>query len=84
LFYVWASLNCDPHICASWNSLDDRYVIPCPVIVWDESLVSFCLCCPQTPILPISASQIVRIIGLSHCAQPELIFFKYLLPLIFK
>jgi hypothetical protein len=57
-----------------WN---DRLMPPCLAFFsdWDGGLTNyFCLHCPGKVILPISASQVARITGVSHGAGQSLIF----------
>jgi hypothetical protein len=59
------------------HSLDGRCVLPCPTFYWafywDGVSCTFCPDWPQTAILPISASWVVRISGLSHLAWNSLL-----------
>jgi hypothetical protein len=71
--YVRVSLDGDPSICTSLHSWDDRHVSPRPVIGWNGVSHSFCPGQPQTKTCPISVSQVARITGLSHCAQPKVL-----------
>jgi hypothetical protein len=50
-------------------SWEDRLLPLCPIIGWDGVLQTFGPGWPQTVMLPFSASQVARIIGLSYNAQ---------------
>jgi hypothetical protein len=65
---VWNHL-----ISASWVIWDDRQVPPYPAVGWDGGLTNYLPGLTSNPILPISASQVGRIAGVSHCA-PKLLF----------
>jgi hypothetical protein len=58
--YAQAELDCDYLMYAS------SVVIMTSFMDWDRVLWTFCPSWPQTAILPISASPVARIIGLSH------------------
>jgi hypothetical protein len=51
---------------ASCHSWVDRDMSACSAICWDSVLWTVCAGWPQTLILPILASQVARIAGLSH------------------
>jgi hypothetical protein len=61
-------------ISASWVVWDDKCKPPCPTIDWHGVSWTFCPGCPQTATLPISASQLARIIGKSHWHPAKYIF----------
>jgi hypothetical protein len=61
-------------ISASLLVWDDRHELLLPAIGWDRVSRALCLGWPWTAILPISASQVVRIIGLP--APSLIIIFK--------
>jgi hypothetical protein len=57
---------------------DDRCVLLCPPIVWNEVLVNFCPGCPQTVIISTSVFQVCRIAGVSHqCLTNSYQFFEF-------
>jgi hypothetical protein len=62
LLYAQADLDCNPPICDSLYSWDDRRVLLHSAIDWDGVSWTFCLGWPQTSVL-LSASQVA---GLSH------------------
>jgi hypothetical protein len=67
-YKLFAQASLEPwSSCSQLFVWDDRCVSPlCPVIGWDWVLKTICSGWPQTVILPISASQVARITGLSH------------------
>jgi hypothetical protein len=75
LLYTWAGLDQDPPIFASQNSRDDRCRPPHLVIGWNGMSQTFGMGWHQTAVLLISASQVGRITGMSHCACPFLCTF---------
>jgi hypothetical protein len=60
--YNQADLNYSPPICASQNSWGTGMY---SAMGWNRVPLTFCLDSPQTIILPISASQVIRIKGMS-------------------
>jgi hypothetical protein len=57
-------------------SWDDSHAPTCPAFIdWKTVSKTFCPGWPQTTILLISAFQVVRITGVSHCAWP--MYFLY-------
>jgi hypothetical protein len=66
LLFAQAGLECHLHIFASHDSWDDRCAPPHPAVGWDGVSQTICPGWPQTLILLTSASQIARIIGMSH------------------
>jgi hypothetical protein len=51
---------------ASHIAWDDRHVPPCPTICWDGLSLTFYPGWPQASILPVSVSQVARIIDMCH------------------
>jgi hypothetical protein len=74
--HAQAGLDCNPPICASLGSWDDRCKTLCSAIDWDGVLWIFCPFWPWTMILLISTSYIARITGLSHQDQLDLPFLQ--------
>jgi hypothetical protein len=67
-------LSSSLHFPHSW---DDRHVPPHPTFYWLRcGLVDFMAKPSSTIVLPISASQVARTAGVSHCACPTTFFFK--------
>jgi hypothetical protein len=75
---LFCSLDHDPPLFASPHSWNDRHELLHPVIVWGGVWKTFCS--SWASILPVSASQVARIIGLSHCAWTTLNFKLWSFP----
>jgi hypothetical protein len=82
-FCIYAWTNHNPPIYTFQSSWDDRCSSPRPSW-WRWHLSKFfffCLCWPQTTTLLMSASQVIRIMGMSHWAwlgSATLLFFAVL------
>jgi hypothetical protein len=66
LLFAQADLDHDPPIYASCHSRDDRHVPPRPAIGRDWVSRSCCPGLAKTTVLPIAASPVARIAGMSH------------------
>jgi hypothetical protein len=70
-FFAKAVLDCNPPICASPCSWDDREIPLCPAIGWDEVSWIFFFELDSNMISPTltSASWVAGVTGFSHCTQ---------------
>jgi hypothetical protein len=75
LLSAWASLGCDPPICASPCSWDDSCMHHTQLSVEMGVWWTFCPDWPRTMIHPFSASWVARITGLSHRACQKHVFY---------